>query len=233
MGESRISAFCLAATLSLSAAALACAPPLAAGEAAQERRVEAIVDRLQQRINATPDFVADFQQENQVKALNRTLKARGKVYFKRPGRMLWRYEEPKGQFVLADGKHLYLYNPGEAQVLKTPLRNAFRSDIPLSFLLGVGNLKRDFEAALKGAEKGQYTVQLTPKGDLGAVGELVLGVDADSYDIAWVRIVDGVGNVNRVRFSNLQRGVGLQDSLFRPQLPPGAEVVELGGPTGP
>ena len=50
------------------------------------------------------DFVADFRQETEVKTLNRTLKASGKVSFKRPGKMLWRYEEPKGQFVLADGK---------------------------------------------------------------------------------------------------------------------------------
>lgn len=233
MEGSRTRSFGLAAALALWLIALAGAAPLRAGEPDQHKKVAAILDKLQQRINTTPDFVADFQQENQVKALNRTLKARGKVYFKRPGRMLWRYEEPKGQFVLADGKHLYLYNPEESQVLKTPLQNAFRSDIPLSFLLGIGNLKRDFQAALRGTEKGQYAVQLTPRGDPGAVGELLLGVDAQSYDILWVRIVDGVGNVNRVRFSNLQRGVGLQDSLFRPQLPAGAEVVELGGPAGP
>ena len=66
-----------------------------------------------------------------------------------PGRMLWSYDEPKGQFVLADGKHLYFYQPDQNQVIKSPLKNAFRGDIPFSFLLGLGNLKKDFNATLK------------------------------------------------------------------------------------
>ena len=98
--------------------------------AAESRSAEQIVDSLQKNYDATADFIADFRQETEVKTLNRKLKASGKLYFKRPGKMLWRYEEPKGQFVLADGKNLYFYQPEQNQVIKSPLKNAFRSDIP-------------------------------------------------------------------------------------------------------
>ena len=70
--------------------------------AAESNNADAIADKLQKNYDATADFTADFRQETEVKTLNRSLKSSGKLSFKRPGKMLWRYEEPKGQFVLAD-----------------------------------------------------------------------------------------------------------------------------------
>src|SRR6476660_9596649 len=154
--------------------------------ATESRSADQIVDNLQKNYDATVDFVADFRQETEVKTLNRNLKAWGKLSFKRPGKMLWRYEEPKGQFVLADGKNLYFYQPEQNQVIKSPLKNAFRSDIPLSFLLGIGNLKRDFSATLKTTDEKQYTLRLEPKNDKGGFSEVLLGVGKPSYDILWV-----------------------------------------------
>ena len=207
--------------------------PVASSRGAESKDAEAVVEALQNRVNATADFVAEFRQETEIKTLNRTIKASGKVYFKRPGKMLWRYDEPKGQYVLADGKDLYMYQPEQAQIIKTPLRSAFRSDVPLSFLLGIGSLKRDFQYRLKPAEKGVNVIQLTPKSELGQVGELLLGVDTKDFELQWVRIQDAVGNVTSVRFSSIQRGVGVKDSLFRAEIPQGVEVVELGAGAGP
>lgn len=195
--------------------------------AEQAKNEEQVVDSLQKSYDSAVDFVADFRQETELKTLNRNLKAGGKLYFKRPGKMLWRYEEPKGQVVLADGKNLYYYQPEQAQVIKSPLKNAFRSDISLSFLLGIGNLRRDFKVTLKGMEKEHYILQLGPKGGLGGVSEIMLGIDPQRFDIAWSRIRDAAGNVTTIRFSNLRKGVGLQDSLFRFQVPDGVDVVEL------
>jgi outer membrane lipoprotein carrier protein len=195
--------------------------------AEQAKNEEQVVDSLQKSYDSAVDFTADFRQETELKTLNRNLKAGGKLYFKRPGKMLWRYEEPKGQVVLADGKNLYYYQPEQAQVIKSSLKNAFRSDIPLSFLLGIGNLRRDFKVTLKGMEKEHYILQLGPKGGLGGVSEIMLGIDPERFDIAWSRIRDAAGNVTTIRFSNLRKGVGLQDSLFRFQVPDGVDVVEL------
>lgn len=199
-----------------------------AGLTAESRSADQIIDSLQKNYDATVDFVADFRQETQVKTLNRALKAWGKLSFKRPGKMLWRYEEPKGQFVLADGTHLYFYQPEQNQVIKTPLKNAFRSDIPLSFLLGIGNLKRDFNATLKGTEDDHYVLRLEPKAEAGGFSEVLVGVSRSSSDIIWVSVRDAVGNVTTIRFSNMRKGVGVQESLFRLEVPAGADLVELG-----
>lgn len=198
------------------------------GAAEEPKNHQAIVEGLQKSYDSIIDFVADFRQETEIKTLDRNIKAWGKVYYKRPGKMLWRYEEPKGQWVLADGKSLYYYQPGEKQVLKSPLKNAFRSDVPLSFLLGIGNLKKDFKASVKGSEQGDHVVELSPKGEMGGVGEILLGVEPRSFDIRWARIRDAAGNLTTVRLSNLRKGTGLKDSLFVFSPPEGADLVELG-----
>jgi outer membrane lipoprotein carrier protein len=196
--------------------------------AAESNNADAIVDKLQKNYDSTADFTADFRQETEVKTLNRSLKSSGKLSFKRPGKMLWRYEEPKGQFVLADGKYLYFFQPDQNQVIKSPLKNAFRGDIPLSFLLGLGNLKKDFNATLKSSDANQYVLRLEPKGEAGGFTEILLTVNKTSFDIASVSVRDAASNLTSVRFSNMRKGVGLKDSLFEVEVPKGADIVELG-----
>jgi outer membrane lipoprotein carrier protein len=198
------------------------------GLSADSKSADAIVDSLQKTYEATADFVADFHQETEVKTLNRNLKAWGKVSFKRPGKMFWQYEEPKGQFVLADGKYLYFYQPEQNQIIKSPLKNAFRSDIPLSFMLGIGNLKKDLNAALQATEQNQYILRLEPKGESGGFNEILVGVTKASSDISWVSVRDASGNLTTIRFSAMRKAVGLKDSLFQLDVPKGVDVVELG-----
>ena len=199
--------------------------PAISGSAAENE--EQIVDQLQKSYDSIADFTADFRQETELTTLKKTLKAFGKVTYKRPGKMLWRFDEPKNQWVLADGKSLYFYQPDQKQVLKTPLKNAFRSDVPLTFLLGIGNLKRDFKATSKGVEGNLYVVQLAPKDGKG-VDEVTLGVDRQNYQINWARIRDPAGNLTTVHFSNIRRGVGVGDSVFRVDIPKGVDVVDVG-----
>jgi outer membrane lipoprotein carrier protein len=192
------------------------------------KTAEQVIDALQKNYDSTVDFTADFRQQTEVKTLNRDLKAWGKLWFKRPGKMLWRYDEPKGQVVLADGAHLYFLQPEQNQVIKSPLKNAFRSDIPLSFLLGLGNLKKDFDAVLKASDDKQYTLRLEPKGEAGGFSEILMGVSRTSADIMWVSIRDAANNLTSLSFSNMRKGVGVQESVFRIKIPDGVDVVELG-----
>lgn len=192
------------------------------------KEAEFVIEGLQKRYDSTVDFVADFRQQSELKTLDRRLEAWGTVYFRRPGRMLWQYDEPKGQLVLADGEHLYYYQPEQKQVIKSRLSKAFRSDTPFSFLLGIGDLKRDFIVTLVGSEEDHYVLQLAPKENLGEIGEFLLGIDSKGFDILWARIEDAVGNVTTISFSRIQRGVGLRDSLFRLRVPDEVDIVELG-----
>src|SRR5262249_49074432 len=224
-GKSRLRAE-LPFALALLAFSSLLAIPAISGSAAENE--EQVVDQLQKSYDSIADFTADFRQETELKTLNKTLKAFGKVTYKRPGKMLWRFEEPKSQWVLADGQSLYFYQPENKQVLKTPLKNAFRSNAPLTFLLGIGNLKRDFKATSKGVEGNLYVLQLGPKDGSKGTDEITLGVDKQNYQINWSRTKDVGGNLTTVHFSNIRRGVGVNDSIFRLQVHQGADVVDVG-----
>jgi outer membrane lipoprotein-sorting protein len=127
-----------------------------------------------------------------------------------------------------DGSHLYFLQPEQNQIIKSPLKNAFRSDIPLSFLLGIGNLKKDFVVELKTTDKLEYVLRLEPKGEAGGLSEILLGINRNSFDILWASIRDAASNLTTIRLSGMNKGTGLKDSLFRLQVPDGVDLVELG-----
>ena len=87
---------------------------------------------------------------------------------------------------------------------------------------------RDFNAALKGTEENQYVLRLEPKGELGGFSEVLVGVGRSTSDIDWVSVRDAAANVTTIRFSAMRKGVGVQESLFRFQVPDGVDIVELG-----
>ena len=205
----------LAAAAALSAAASAPAAP----------KVGDVVRKLQARYDATKDFTADFTQTVEAPTLGKPLQSAGQVFFKRPGRMRWEFLEPEKQTIVADGKLLWVYQPEHHQVLKTPFRAAFQSATPISFLLGVGRLKNDFDATLQSSGPGVIRLKLVPKRER-EIGVLVLDVGSQTYDILAAEVTDPLGNVTRLAFSNLRRDVGLDDSRFLFVVPPGTDVVE-------
>lgn len=190
-----------------------------------ELKVDDVVRRLQQRYETTADFTADFRQTVDVPTLGKTLESSGRVFFKRPGRMRWEFLEPDQETIVADGSMLWVYQPQHRQVLKTPFHAAFQSATPVSFLFGVGKLADDFHASLIGVQGDTIRLRLDPKRDT-EIGTLVLAVDRKSYDLTGAEITDPLGNVTRLTFSNLKRGVGVADSKFALQTPPGTDVVE-------
>ena len=214
-----------AAAVGWLAAALAAALPV---QDARAQDAQAVVRGVQQRYDATGDYSARFRQTTEYRTLNRRIEGKGRVYFSKPGRMLWRYDEPAGQFVLSDGRHLYFYQPVERQVIKTAFGAAFRSDLPLSFLLGIGDLTRDFRAELTDGSGDAHVLELSPRKPDTGVREVLLSVDPGAYDIRQVRIEDAAGNRWTFRFEDIRHGAGLDPSLFRLKAPEGVDIVEFG-----
>jgi outer membrane lipoprotein carrier protein len=203
-------------------AALACAGAAAAHAAAAGE----VTRRVQERFDATNDFTAAVNQELVAVSAGKTMHATGTVAFKRPGKMRWALAGGTAQVIIADGTTLWFYQPDERQVLKAPFQAAFRSSTPISFLTGVGRLSEDFDVTLDGEGDGVLQLALRPRRSEGEVGRLRLTVDARSYDIVGAEIVDPIGNITRLRFSDLRRNTGLDDAEFRFEVPPGVDVIE-------
>lgn len=192
---------------------------------ASEPSGAALAVRLQARYDETRAFRADFVQEVSSAALARTLTSRGRVFFEKPGRMRWEFAEPP-QTLISDGKSLWLYQPAEQQVVKTPFHQAFNSQTPVSFLTGVGRLAEDFDVSAQGETARVYRLRLLPKRADEPVGRLDIEVSKRTFDIVQALVIDPLGNTTRVSFSNIERTQDLDDALFRFELPPGVDLVE-------
>jgi outer membrane lipoprotein carrier protein len=207
-------------SLLLVLAAVGSAPALAASSAGE------VVTHVQARFDETRDFTARVHQEMELVSAGRTITADGTVAFKKPGKMRWELANHEKQVIVADGATLWFYQPEEAQVLKAPFQSAFRSSTPISFLTGVGNIADDFDVTLEGEKENQFELGLLPKKGEGELGRLRLVVERTSYDIVGAEIRDPLGNITRLRFSDVKRNTGIEDGIFRFEAPPGVDVVD-------
>ena len=183
------------------------------------------LDRLQKRYESTHTLTADFKQTVESPTLASPLESHGKVAFEKPNHMRWDYAKPDEQLIVGDGQNLWIYQPGEKQVIKAPLGEAFQATTPVTFLAGLGRLDRDFEATLDGDEPERWRLRLVPRRD-AAVGTLGLTVRKKDASIEEARIIDPVGTTTKIAFSNERRNVDLDAARFRFTPPPGVDVIK-------
>jgi outer membrane lipoprotein carrier protein len=183
-----------------------------------------VVERLQKHYENTTSFSAKFSEEIiPVGGMKR--EREGVVYYARPGRMRWEFGAPEEDLIVSDGTMLYNYQPDLGQVVEIPVKQAFRSSSATAFLLGMGNLKHDFDvsAPADAPADGLVHLNLAPKsgGD-----SIELGLDPDSYDIVTLRLADQLGNVTSLKFSAIRNGVALEPGLFTFKAPAGVDIVQ-------
>ncbi len=203
-------------------------PYLVQGEV---RSLEEVVARIQAQYENNQDFQANFQQESFLKSLGRKQEAQGIVYFKKPGKMRWIYQKPTRQEIICDGRNLWNYRPEEKQVVVSPLSQAFSSKVPQTFLAGLGNLQKDFQARfLKEPSAGtSYLLEFVPLENQGSLEKLFLTVEKGSFKIIQAQIQDVMGNTTQINFAKIKFNNNLADSLFHFTPPPGVEVFKMPG----
>jgi outer membrane lipoprotein carrier protein len=187
----------------------------------QQSRNSAVPDKIQEHYKNTASFSANFTEE--LTGLGGTKKTRsGQVWYKRPGMMRWEFESPQKETIVSDGHKLYDYQPDLNQVLEIPLKRAFKSSAPLTFLLGMGDLRRDFDVTAPASSTNLLKVVLTPKsgGD-----RIEMQLDPANYDLKQAEVTDALGNTTSIVFKAVKRNVQIADSKFHFEVPPGVDVV--------
>ena len=197
----------------------------------QTLSLEEVVAKVQEQYEIHSDFKAQFVQEAFVKSLGKKQQAEGMVYFKKPGKMHWIYRKPTKQEIVSNGETFWTYRPEDKQVVVARMTQAFQSKAPSTFLAGIGNLKKDFQARfVKEPSPGaEYSLELTPLESQGGLEKLFLLVDRKNFYILEAKIQDAMGNVTQISFSKIQFDNHLPDSLFAFTPPKGVEVFHMPG----
>ena len=199
----------------------------------------AIVTLVQTFYDQTKTLQAEFEQTRYTRLYDRYDRAKGKVVFKKPGKMRWDYGQPNGQVFVSNGKKLLIYQPPEEGEKHGQLIERALDDDQLpsafSFLTGSGNLEKDFEVRIleHGNEKFQdgYVLQLIPRKPTPNYEQLVFYVRALNDGgkragvVQRVLIIDSAGNRNRFDFAKMKFNREVPEKRFNYKPPKGTERV--------
>jgi outer membrane lipoprotein carrier protein len=198
-----------------------------ASATAQPTELKSLLARLQRHYQQTDSFSASFK-ETVARVGAPPQERTGTVYFSKPGRVRFEFGDPQPETIVSDGDFLYDYDPGLNQVMETPLKSAIKTQAIAAFLLGAGNVNRDFKASQPASpvDDGLTHVVLTPKrgGD-----DIELGLEPHTLNIASLRLADALGNVTKITFSDIDINVAIEPSRFEFKTPAGADVVTSSG----
>jgi outer membrane lipoprotein carrier protein len=209
---------------SVVAALVAIAAPLHAANTPESPQLKTLLNHLQTHYQQTESFSAKFKE--QITPAGGAKRERvGTVYYRKPGRMRWEFEGQDQETIVSDGKQIYSYQPDLNQVIETPLEQAFKSSSVAAFLLGIGNLERDFDASFPATPPadGLKHIALKPK---NAGDTIEMGLDPANLDIRTLRLTDALGDVTELTFSDIRNGAPLDDKLFAFIPPAGADIVK-------
>jgi outer membrane lipoprotein carrier protein len=223
-----VGAVCLGVATSAAHAENAKAPVTPSQGTTAPLTASELADRVQAFYDKTKTFKARFKQRYFVAAYRKTKDSHGTVVFQKPGKMSWRYEN-NGNRVVSDGKSIRVYERDNKQMYEQSID---KSQYPaaLSFLLGNAKLKTEFylkkldEKSL--GYEGGFVLMAVPKDPTPAYQKLLLYVDAGTYQVRRVLMIDAQQNRNRFDFLAPVVNQPVAPQEFHFQAPPGTRVIK-------
>jgi outer membrane lipoprotein carrier protein len=189
-----------------------------------------VLERASAAYRTVRTLSADFVQIITNPMLGAPDTTRGKLYQMRPSRFAMRFTSPRGDRIVADGRHLWLYTPS------TTPGQVIRAAIPEAGTTGP-NLIGQFVERPRERYHAQYlradsladgladVVALTPRASDVPYSEAVVWIDRDDGLVRRIEIVETSGQRRTVALARLvvNRGVPSREFTFAP--PAGLRVV--------
>ncbi|MGE0131263.1 MAG: outer membrane lipoprotein chaperone LolA [Blastocatellales bacterium] len=197
-----------------------------AAPVAAQSELDQLINGLQAKYNKLSSLAADFTQVYSAPG-ERTRRESGRLLLKKPGRMRWDYTSPEAKLFISDGKWLYEYVPAEKFATRSRVKEADDLRAPFAFLLGRGNLRRDFKriefASESPVKAGNKVLRMVPKRAAG-FKELMVEIEPNSLQLARLSIIETNGARSDFIFSNVRENVPAPANQFTFKAPPGVEV---------
>jgi len=193
---------------------------------AQTSDLDQLTRALQAKYNKLSSLAADFTQIYNAPG-ERTRRESGRLLLQKPGKMRWDYTAPENKLFVSDGRVIYEYVPAEKIATKTPVKESDDLRAPFMFLLGRGNLRRDFSriefASESPVKAGNKVLRMIPKRTQD-FRELLIEVEPNSLQIARLSLIDGSGGRSDFLFANIRENAPTSALQFTFKPPVGVEV---------
>ena len=197
---------------------------------AQTTDLNVLIDGLQRKYSRLQSLEADFVQVY-YGADGRTLREAGHLLLKRPGRARWEYASPERKLFVSDGRNVFFYVHGDKTATRSLIRETADPQIPFLFLLGRGNLRRDFSRIEVASGEpafgaGNQVLRLFPKRAPEEFKQLLVEVSAPTFEVRRMVIFERSGARMDFLLSNVRENAAIADNQFRFQPPQGVVVKQ-------
>jgi len=146
----------------------------------------------------------------------------GTLALKAPRQFRWQTTKPFEQLIVADGDHVWIYDPDLEQV--TVRNQSFEeAHSPLTVLTDLGQLDREFTSNEQGERDGLTWLRLKSKAKEPEFEYAELGFDSDG--LKQMIFKDTLGNRTEITFSHWQRNPKFAKDTFKFTPPKGVDVI--------
>lgn len=189
-----------------------------ASRSGQSVNLAALIDGLQNKYARMAGLAADFTQVY-VGADGRTASESGHLILKRPSRARWEYTQPERKLFVSDGKNIFFYVYGERQASQTSIKASADPQIPFLFLLGRGNLRRDFSrieivSDERAIAAGNVVMRLVPKRAPEEFKQLLVEVSPTTLAVYRMVIFERNGGRMNFTLSNVRENFVAPEAQF-------------------
>jgi outer membrane lipoprotein carrier protein len=153
------------------------------------------------------------------------------LYARQPNLLRVEFSRPAEQTVVFDGEFMYSYVAGGEQVVRyAGPGTSFLVNLPQT----LDDLSSDYDVTLAAETGGRtYELHLDAKTEAAPFREIRMWIDRQQLVAVRADFYDAAGNTTSYRLSGYRFNLGLPASRFSFEVPPGAEVVDVGGPYQP
>jgi len=150
----------------------------------------------------------------------------GRVALSAPRLFRWEYTKPYEQLIVADGAHVWVYDPDLQQVTRRA-QGAEEQNSPLAALVDPAKLERDYILHDAGNSDGLDWLEIAPK-KASDTGFRSARLGFGPQGLTTMQVTDALGQKTRIEFSHWQRNPAFTAGTFRFVPAKGVDVVGEG-----
>jgi len=156
----------------------------------------------------------------------------GVAYVKKPKMLRIEQRSPEEQFIVADGKSVYIFTPRFHQVIRDSWDNWSSKNMLFPGMSGfsgaMSKLKNGYNWEVRGAAdiNGEKTIEVRLKSVSGTSENLSLWISESDYMPRKAEFVDGTLTLSTT-FVSVRRNPEIAQELFRFQKPPDSEIIQM------
>ena len=173
-------------------------------------------------MNDTKTAKGTFKQSVASKTRPAPQNSTGTFAFLRPGKFRWTYDKPFEQLIVGDGTRVWVYDRDLNQVVVRKLDVALGAT-PAALLAGDNALEKNFDLTAGVSNDTLEFVEATPKTSESQFTRVRIGF-RDNLPRR-MELTDAFGQITTLDFASVERNPVLAATLFRFDVPSGADVV--------